>query len=158
MSENIYDTIKSSISSHRDRSLVTIIVYCGPKVKELQALKAQNLSADKTSITVHFPTRSVKIENLGARFCISNWADTVNEQKFGSPLFSSTLKNGILTGKAMSAVYMNKILRQVFPDKNIRDFRRAFISKVIEENDCKQTIKDQIGISSDSALLHYTSN
>jgi integrase len=158
MFEDIYNTVKSSTSSPRDKALLYVIIFCGPKAKELQFLKPEHLSADENSITIHFPNRSIRIEDIGARFAISNWAYSVNKKQFGCYIFSSTRKNGTFTNKPLSAVYMNKILREVFPGKNIRDFRRDFIDQVLKENNCKETIKQQIGLGSDSALLHYTSS
>tara|TARA_A100001035_G_C27617473_1_gene423851 strand:- start:196 stop:672 length:477 start_codon:yes stop_codon:yes gene_type:complete len=158
MFENIYNKVKNSICSPRDKALLYVIIFCGPKAKELQSLKPENLSADENSITINFPNRSIIIEDSGARFAISNWAHFVNKKSFGCPIFTSTRKNGTLTNKPLSAVYMNKILREVFPGKNIREFRRDFIDKVLKENNCKKTIKKQIGLGSDAALLHYTSN
>jgi len=157
MFEDIYNCVKSSTCSPRDKALLYVIIFCGPKAKELQYLKPEHLSADENSITINFENRSIRIEDVGARFAISNWAYTVNQQSFGCPIFSSTRKNGTFTRKPLSAVYMNRILREVFPGKNIRDFRRSFIDQVLKENDCKKTIKQQIGLGSDSALLHYTS-
>ena len=158
MFENIYDKVKNSICSPRDKTLLYVIIFCGPKVKELQSLKPENLSADENSITINFPNRSIKIEDTNARFEISNWANFVNKKSFGCPIFTSTRKNGALTNKPLSAVYMNRILQEVFPGKNIRDFRRSFIDQVLQKNDCKETIKKQIGLGSDAALLHYTSS
>ena len=145
MFENICEKVKSTDCSPRDKALLYVIVFCGPKVKELQALKPEDLSVNENSITVNFPSRSITIEDTGARFCISNWAHFVNKEAFGSPIFTSTRKNGVLTQKPLSAVYMNKILQEVFPGKNIRDFRRSFIDQVLQKNDCKETIKKQIG-------------
>lgn len=158
MFENIYEQVKNSTSSPRDKALLYVIIFCGPKVKELQSLKPEDLAADENTIIINFPNRSITIEDAGARFTISNWSNFVNKKSFGCPIFTSTLKNGDLTKKPLSAVYMNKILRDVFPGKNIRDFRRSFIDQVLKNNDCKETIKKQIGLGSDSALLHYTSS
>ena len=158
MFKDIYEQVKNSICSPRDKSLLYVIVFCGPKAKELQSIKPEDLSADADSITINFPNRSITITDAGARFTISNWANFVNKKSFGCPVFTSARKNGELTKKPLSAVYMNKILKEVFPGKNIRDFRRNFIDQVLKENDCKETIKNQIGLGSDSALLHYTSS
>ena len=154
MSEYI-EKINNSNISERDKSLLYIIIYCGPKVKELQYLKSENISSSPGEVTINFPKRSIKIKDTGARFSIVQWSAEVNRMKFGSPIFSSIKKNKKITGKPLSDVSMNKILQEVFPETNIRDFRRIFIDKVIEESETKKEMRNQIGIGSDAALLHY---
>ena len=150
------EQVQNSDISQRDKSLLYIIIYCGPKVKELQALKPQDISAAPGEVTINFPKRSITINDVGVRFAIVQWAGKVNKMQFGAPIFSSIKKNKKITGKPLSDVSMNKILQEVFPESNIRDFRRIFIDKVIEEASSKKEMRKQIGIGSDAALLHYT--
>ena len=147
--------IKDLNISNRDKSLLYIILYCGPKIKEIQSITSENIESDEKGIVVHFPKRSVRIEDTGARFTIVNWAATANMKKFGTPLFSSIRKNQDLTGKPMSDVSINKILQSVFPNTNVRQFRRMFIDEVIKQPILKKEMKKQIGISSYPALHHY---
>lgn len=147
--------IKNSDLNNRDKSLLYIIVYCGPKVKEIQSIISENIESDKTGIVVHFPKRSVRINDSAARFTIVNWAAKANMIRFGTPLFSSMRKNQDLTGKPMSDVSINKILQSVFPNTNVRHFRRMFIDEVIKQPILKKEMKKQIGISSYPALHHY---
>ena len=154
--EEILNTIQNAKISARDKSLLYIIAYCGPKVREIKELKARDISADKDSITINFNKRSIRIEDKGARFTIANWASKVNMDSFDFPLFSSIKKNRELTGKPMSDVSINKILQSIFPGTNVRKFRRMFIDQVINQDILKKDMKEQIGVSSYTALLHYT--
>lgn len=150
------EVIHNSNLNNRDKALLYIIVHCGPKIKELQSITAENIESDKIGLCVHFPKRSVRIDDIKARFTIVNWAATANIKKFGTPLFTSMKKNQDLTGKPMSDVSINKILQSIFPETNVRQFRRMFIDDVISQPILKKEMKKQIGISSYPALHHYT--
>jgi len=153
--EAYLETIYNSDLNNRDKSLLYVIVHCGPKIKELQSITSENIESDKTGFTVHFPKRSVRVEDMKARFTIINWAATANMKMFGTPLFSSMRKNQDITGKPMSDVSINKILQATFPDTNVRQFRRMFIDEVISQPILKKEMKQQTGISSYPALHHY---
>jgi integrase len=154
--EKTLNIIQSADIPLRDKALLYVIVLCGPKVREIKELRASNITVDKNNMILEFGKRTVSIEDKKARFTISNWASQANQNKFNTPLFSSIRKNGELTGKPMSDVSINKILQRTFPGTNVREFRRRFISDVMEQDILKKDMKKQIGVSSYTALLHYS--
>lgn len=147
---------ESSIENRR-KALFYIVLHCGPKTKELQELKPSDVSADSDGITIQFPKRSIRINDAKAKFSIVNWISHINAEMNDCPIFSSLKRNKALTGKPLSSVSINNIVKDFF-GIGVRDFRRMFIQEVIESNMTKAKQQEVIGVKSYAAINHYISN